>query len=100
MPSEAVECRVEVVVEDDDLEGALRKLMFQSYFVLKELKRRSEAGPKPSARRRSKRWYSPRRTWHATFAAGTRHRERGGGAQWKSVGAAALPRRSDEPPSS
>ncbi|WP_272459660.1 hypothetical protein [Polyangium jinanense] len=57
MPTDAVRCRVDVLVVDGKLEEALRELRKCSGDTLRELRKRRRDGPKPSEKRRNKRYF-------------------------------------------
>jgi len=79
MVTEAVECKVDIIVDERGLECAIKALRRKSGNVLWELKRRRRDGPKASNKRRSKRRYA--RSGHRvtdfpgqkTYAAGKPH---------------------------
>ncbi len=58
MPTDAVRCCVDVLVEDGRIEAAIRDLKRRSSVVGDELRRRRRDGPKPSEKRRNKRWFA------------------------------------------
>jgi ribosomal protein S21 len=60
MPTDSVRCRVDILVVDGKLEEALRDLRKSSGGVLRELRKRRRVGPKPSEKRRNKRWFANR----------------------------------------
>ena len=58
MPTEVIRCRTDVLVEDGKIEAAIRELKRVSEGVRTELRRRRRDGPKPSEKRRNKRWFA------------------------------------------
>jgi hypothetical protein len=72
MPTDAVRCRVDVLVEDGKIEEAIRELKRLSISVRAELKRRRRDGPKPSERRRNKRYFAAAKRWRFRYPYGSR----------------------------
>jgi ribosomal protein S21 len=60
MPTDSVRCRVDILVVDGRLEEALHEFRKASGGVLRELRKRRRVGPKPSEKRRHKRWFAKR----------------------------------------
>ena len=69
MPTDAIRCRVDVLVRDGKIEEAIRELARRSEGVRTELRRRRRDGPKPSEKRRNKRWFAPSKRWNLRWGA-------------------------------
>ena len=66
MPTDSVRCRVDILVVDGKLEEALDELRMIRGGALRELRKRRRQGPKPSEKRRYKRYFARwflRRRW-------------------------------------